>query len=321
MPTVRRRYARRGSGGPVRADGLRTTRRPAMGAEVSITTDASPVAVTAALTIVATLECRWSRFRPDSEVSRINAAGGPAVARPSTARILEVALAGRRLTDGWFDPTRGLDVIAAGYGIDGEWHESGPCPVRVDDVVVDGDSGLVCVPPGSAVDLGGIAKGWTADVAASLLFDADATQAGVTIGGDIRVRSHTAALVEIESPRPGGDDAPATVTIRDGGIAVSGPTKRRTADGRHHLIDPTTGRPAEAPRVAAVIAATAAGAEMLATAASIAPAGEARSLVERAGATAWLVEPDGDLTTVGEPDRFLLDDGWLAEPARREWAP
>lgn len=291
-----------------------------MGAEVVLTTNASEMAVHAALTIVATLEQRWSRFLPDSELSRINAADGPAVARPSTARIIEIALAGRTLTGGWFDPTRGLDLVAAGYAGDRAWDDAGPVPHRIDDVTVDGDSGLVHVPEGTAIDLGGIAKGWTADVAASLLFEAGATHAGASIGGDTRIRSRTRALVEIESPHPDRSDAPALVGLRDGGVAVSGPTKRRTDDGRHHLIDPSTGQPAAAPRVAAVIAASAAGAEMLATAASVAPWLEARALVERAGATAWLVEADGSLTTVGPTERFLLDDGWLAEPARREWA-
>lgn len=291
-----------------------------MGAEAVLTTDASAMAVQAALTIVATLEQRWSRFLPESELSRINAAHGPTVARPSTARIIEVALAGRTLTDGWFDPTRGLDVLAAGYGAAGPWGDIEPVPHRVDEITVDGDSGLVHVPEGTAIDLGGIAKGWTADLVASLLFEAGATHAGASIGGDTRVRSRTRALVEIESPHPQRPDAPALVGLRDGGVAVSGPTKRRADDGRHHLIDPSTGRPATAPRVATVIAASAAGAEMLATAASVAPWLEARALVERAGATAWLVESDGSLTTVGPTERFLLDDGWLAEPARREWA-
>lgn len=296
-----------------------------MGSEVTITTDAGPIAVQAALTVVATLERRWSRFRPGSEISRINEANGPAVARPSTARILEIAMAGRSLTGGWFDPSRGLDLDAAGYHPDGGWSADVPGPppvhdVHTNEIVVDGDSGLVVVPAGAAIDLGGIAKGWTADVAASLLVDAGATQAGVTVGGDLRVRSATSALAEIEAPHPGRDDAPATVHLRDGGVAVSGPTKRRAGDGRHHLIDPTTGRPAPHPRIAAVIAATAAGAEMLATAASIAPRDEAQTIIERAGATAWLVERNGELTTVGSPERFLVDDGWLAEPARRHWS-
>ncbi|MDG2027243.1 MAG: FAD:protein FMN transferase [Acidimicrobiales bacterium] len=305
----------------MRADAVRTITRPAMGAEVAVTTDASDIAVQTALTVVATLDRRWSRFRDDSKLSRINTADGPAVARPSTDRIIEVALAGRTLTDGWYDPTLGQAIAAAGYRHD---HAAGWAdeidPVPGGPASVDGDTGLVHVPAGTSIDLGGIAKGWAADLGATLLADTGALHAGVAVGGDLRVRSRTRAVVEIEPPGAEFADAPILVGMRDGGVAVSGPTKRRAEDGRLHLIDPTTGRPAADPRVAVVIAASAAGAEMLATAASIAPVHAARTILERAGATAWLVERGGELTTIGTPERFLLDDGWLAEPARREWA-
>ena len=119
-------------------------------------------------------------------------------------------------------------------------------------------------------------------------------------------------LVEVADPE-GRRDAPALIGLRDGGIAVSGPTRRRTDDGRHHLLDPFTGRPAAAPRVAAVVAATAAGAEMLATAAAIAPLDEVVEIIEMQGATAWLVEGDGTTTAVGEPDRFLVAAGWMGD--------
>lgn len=294
-----------------------------MGAEVSITTDASSIAIDAALSVVATLERRWTRFDANSELSRLNAAGGPAVVRPSTARLLDIALAGRSLTDGWFDPTRGADVCAAGYVRDHAdgWSSASPAgPTFAGEVVVDADSGLVHVPSGVEIDLGGVAKGWTADTAAALLFANGATHAGVSVGGDIRVRSRTKVIVEVEPPAPDRTDAPMLVGLCDGGVAVSGPTKRRADDGRHHLIDPTTGRPAASPCVAVVVAASAAGAEMLATAASIAPPTVAETIIERAGATGWLIGADGAMRAVGSPSRFLLDDGWLAEPARREWA-
>ena len=291
---------------------LHSVNRPAMGADVEITTDASATATEAALTVVRTLEHRWSRFRPDSEISRLNASDGPAVARPSTARLIEIALAGCRLTRGWFDPTRGADLCALGYRrpFDDGWEEVVPLPTRLGEMSVDAETGLVDVPAGVEVDLGGIAKGWTADVAAALLRAADASHAGVAIGGDVRVSSDTRVLVDVAAP----DDAtadPAIVGLRDGGVAVSGPTRRRAADGRHHLIDPFTRRPATRARVATVISSSAAGAEMIATAAAIAPRHEAVEIVESLGATAWLVEAHGDVTAVGRPDPFLLDPGWL----------
>jgi len=290
-----------------------------MGAEVEVTTDGGKLAVEAALTVVATLDARWSRFRADSELSQLNSADGPALARPSTARIIEVALAGSRLTRGWFDPTRGAEIRAAGYRTtqsDG-WGPAHTPPNRNVTVDTDPGTGLVTIPAGAEIDLGGIAKGWTADLAAELLSQSRATYAGVSIGGDVRVISQTRALLEIAAP--GGDLPPAVVGLKNGGVAVSGPTRRRSHDGRHHLIDPFTQRPASAPRVAAVIAASAAGAEMIATAAAIAPLDDAVEIIDTLGATAWLVEADGSLTTVGTPQRYLLDPGWLATPNDREW--
>ncbi|MEZ5245156.1 MAG: FAD:protein FMN transferase [Acidimicrobiales bacterium] len=296
---------------------LRTTRRPAMGAAVEITTDASDVAVDAALAVVAALECRWSRFLPHSELSQLNRADGPAVARPSTARAIEMALAGTQLTRGWFDPTRGADVRAAGYRCT---HSSGwglpePAPTRTGHVSFDGATGLVHIPEGVEFDLGGVAKGLAADIAASLLSESHATHVGVAVGGDVRIRSDTRVLVEIAAPDD-AVDAPALIGLCNGGVAVSGPSRRRTDDGRHHLIDPFTARPAENPRSAAVVAASAAGAEMLATAAAIAPLQVAVEIIETVGATAWLVETDGRSTTVGEPDRFLIAGGWMTDTHR-----
>ncbi|MFT5201642.1 MAG: thiamine biosynthesis lipoprotein [Candidatus Aldehydirespiratoraceae bacterium] len=298
-----------------------------MGGTLRITTTASIVAVRAVETVVATLERRWSRFRPDSELSRCNRAAGPAVVRPSTARIIEVALAGRELTDGWFDPTRGRDIAAAGYAhsIDRGWTPASDVLVQTGDVVVDADSGLLHLPENVALDLGGIAKGWAADLAATILFDSapnrDAGRfAAVSVGGDVRVKSATRAIIEVEAP-DGSNDRPLLVGLKDGGVAVSGPTKRATVDGRHHLIDPFTQRPAAEPRVAVVIAATTAGAEMLATAAAIAPLASAFDIIGRAGATAWLVERDGSIQAVGQPERFLLDLGWATQPRRARWGP
>ena len=272
-----------------------------MGTEVEITTDASEVAVAAALEIVASLERRWSLVRPGSELSRLNRADGPVVARPSTARAIGLALTGTRLTHGWFDPTRAVRAAM---------------PARHGGVAVDDTTGLVDIPDGIELDLGGIAKGLTADITAALLREGRATQAGVTIGRDVRIRSDTRVLVEVVAP-DGRPDPPALIGLCDGGIAVSGPMRRQGTDRPCHLIDPFTGRPATAPRVAAVVATTAAGAEMLATAAAIAPITDVIDFIEAQGATAWLVENDGSMTTVGEPERFLVAAGWLDDRPTR----
>src|SRR4051794_30922655 len=65
------------------------------------------------------LEARWSRFRPTSELSRLNAcAGTPAIVSPDTMRLVQSMRAGHGVTEGAYDPTVLPDVIAQGYDRD-----------------------------------------------------------------------------------------------------------------------------------------------------------------------------------------------------------
>ena len=62
------------------------------------------------------LEAQWSRFRPDSEISRLNARPGvPVLVSATTFELIERAVDGWRLTAGRFDPTLLREVRAAGY--------------------------------------------------------------------------------------------------------------------------------------------------------------------------------------------------------------
>ncbi len=263
---------------------LCTVDRPAMGSRAAVSADVDHSRIEAAHRSVGDAEQRWSRFRPLSIVSQIRKATGLVLIDDHTAAILEFAARANALTDGWFD---------AGLS------HAGVCPQRD---LVGGSPGL---------DLGGLAKGWTADLVADQLVADGASIAIVDIGGDVRVRSEQPVLVECEAPNR--RSRPAAFLICDAGVAMSGPT--RAGD---HLIDPRCGGPASA-RVSIVVARTAAGAEVLATAAAVAPLGEAMALLGRVGAAAWLIESDGTVTTAGQPERFLAGSGWLANRSSRAW--
>ncbi len=301
---------------------LTTLTRPAMGATASVTTDAGPDEIDAAHRTIEALEARWSRFRPESDISRANRSAGSVVGDPTTATVVAVALDAHAGTGGWFDPTMGRQLAALGYrrSLADGWAAStdpGACRATAADVVADPSTGLLDVPDGIDLDLGGVGKGMAADLVSNQLVDAGARVAAVDIGGDVRVRSDR--RVEVELACPGEPSDPARIVLRDGGVAMSGPTRRRSSDGRHHLIDPRTGRSATHARVVVVIAASAAGAEMLATAAAVAPLRDAVSLVGRSGATAWLIEADGSMIALGDPARFLTDVGWLGARRTRVW--
>ena len=94
-----------------------TCRIPAMGTQVELLAVGLPSgALAAARGRLAELEARWSRFRPDSEISTLNrAAGRPVAVSPETLTLLALAVLGWQATGGRFDPTV-LDALeAAGY--------------------------------------------------------------------------------------------------------------------------------------------------------------------------------------------------------------
>lgn len=192
------------------------------------------------------VEVCCSRFRDESELSRINRDPARTVAVSSLmAEMLEAADRAHRLSMGRVDPTVLPAVRAAGYDRDlVSARKTALAPTRVpgwDSVSFDGRS--LERPPGVEIDLGGIAKGWTAraalNVAGALLVDA---------AGDIAARGRW--VIDVEH----GGDRVAGLTIEDCGVATSGIDRRRWADG-HHLIDPATGSPAATDVLAATVVA------------------------------------------------------------------
>jgi thiamine biosynthesis lipoprotein len=187
------------------------------------------------------LERTFSRFRPDSELIRVNAATAEFVsASPMFAQVLTLALDAARRTDGLVDPTLGAAIEAAGYDRDFAEltdDERPPTPAVAGSwrhVRVAGP--LVFRYPGTKLDLNCVVKGLAVDAAVQQL----AGDGFVAAGGDVAVRG--AAAVGL----PGGG----SLTLRDGGLATSGTTHRRWVRGgdtQHHLIDPRTGRPSTSP--------------------------------------------------------------------------
>jgi thiamine biosynthesis lipoprotein len=234
------------------------------------------------------LEALLSRFREDSELSRLNR-DGSLEAGPDLVRVLELALAARERTEGRFDPTIHNALVAAGYDRSFELLEPesgiGPRPAESAAGRVRTDGARIELEPGVRVDLGGIAKGYAAERAAELL--ALAGPCLVNAGGDVAIRNGRWP-VGVETA-----DGSLTLELSNGGLATSGRDRRHWRRGgveRHHLIDPTTGAPAETDllRVTA-IAADAVEAEVAAK--TLFLAGSDRAAAENV--TAVLVTDDG----------------------------
>jgi len=263
-----------------------------------------------------------SRFREDSELSRVNAAGGsPRRVSGVFVRATRCALRAAALTDGDLDPTIGASLRVAGYDRDfAHIRAGGPVRFRRASgwrcVELDDAHSIVRVPSGIELDYGATAKALAADIAAADA--AAATGAGVLvgIGGDIATAGSAPPdgwPVLVADNHAGGDDQPGqTISIRSGGLATSSTTVRRWRRGErelHHILDPATGRPAaEHWRTASVAAACCVDANIASTTAIL--RGErAPRWLEGLGLPARLVARDGAVT---------LTAGWPAQSEARE---
>jgi thiamine biosynthesis lipoprotein len=195
---------------------------------------------------------RFSRFRHGTEISRVNArAGRWTRVSPPFIEVLRLSLEAAELTDGLFDPTVLPALLAAGYDRDFDEVLAGarlalnppePCGRWRDIEIRDLE---VRFPNGAALDFGGIAKGWTVDVAARRI-RRKLPWAIVDAGGDLLVvgRPPSGGLpVAIEHPEDRTREL-LRLHLARGALATSSTVARSWGPGFHHLIDPRVGIPA-----------------------------------------------------------------------------
>jgi len=252
-----------------------------MGCAVDVViVDGSPELLYLARMSIDHLERRWSRFIPESDISRLNHAAGSTVhIDPATVVLLRSMIDGWRATEGAFDPTMLAPLVGLGYAA--SWHDPSAVTSLPHGALVRGDLeqlsldpqlNLASIPAGVCLDPGGIGKGLAADMVVGHLIAAGARGASVSIGGDVAVRGAAPQdggwLVGVADPMD-LDTESAQLAIVLGGVATSGTLRRcwRGDDGtaRHHLLDPATAQPAHHDReivAVTVVAGTAAWAEV-----------------------------------------------------------
>lgn len=266
------------------------------------------VAVAAVTEVAEEFDRACSRFRFDSELSRLNAAAGRAVRLgPVLLEAVSAALRAARLTDGDVDPTVGEALIALGY--DRTFSEvcSGPARSRPlaavpgwRTVQLDLDSATVRLPPGVRLDLGATAKALAADHAAAAALEAAGCSVLVSFGGDLAVAGPAPDegwRVRVTDDHRAGTQAPGQwITVWAGGLATSSTFVRRwetDAGVAHHLVDPSTGGSVDSVwRTVSVCAASCLDANIASTAAVVRGA-EAVPWLEGLGLPSRLVGVDG----------------------------
>jgi thiamine biosynthesis lipoprotein len=206
---------------------------------------------------------QFSRFDPDSELSRLNSDPRDTVrVSPDMARFVEIAVSAAERTGGLVDPTLVAEVEHAGYR---EHFESaaaplahslalapprspgGPSPApRWRKVSVDRGAGTVTRPAGVKLDSGGVVKGMFGALLAEDLGGHESF--ALDAAGDVRFGGTRALLRPIQVASPLDESVLHVFELAQGGAATSGIGRRSWLDqtGRpaHHLLDPATGRPA-----------------------------------------------------------------------------
>ncbi|MEC3982702.1 FAD:protein FMN transferase, partial [Amycolatopsis sp. H20-H5] len=271
---------------------------------------------------LAELDLACSRFRADSEISRLHESAGRATrVGPLLFEAIRVALRAARLTEGLVDPTVGAAVRELGYDRDfpevaGESAAAvgpaGPVP-GWHRVLLDPARGEVVLPRGVLLDLGATAKALAADRAAVTI--ARRTGAGVLVGlgGDLRADG---------PPPPGGwriavgdNHARAAehgvpVTLRSGGLATSSITQRtwrRAGRTVHHIVDPRTGD------VPVALWRTVSAAALSCVDANTATTG---AIVLGSAAPSWLATGRLPARLVGVDGQVHVVGGWPADETR-----
>jgi len=273
----------------------------AMGTDIELLVEADDAArsLAAAEAEFHRLEALLTRFRPESEISRLNAAGRLA-AGPDLLRVVELSLAARERTRGRFDITVHDALLAAGYDRSFELispddaRPAGPVPGARGRVEIADD--VISLHGGVRIDLGGIGKGYACERAAEIL--ATAGPCLVNAGGDIATRGGV-WTVAVETP-----DAPLALELSGScALATSGRDSRRwrrAGRGLHHIIDPVTGEPSASDLLrVTVVARDAVDAEVTAKALFLAGSEAARCEADELAIPSVLVTAAGRTITAG----------------------
>lgn len=312
--------------------------RQLMGTIIAITVVGEPAdkaapACNDALDEIARLEALLSEWRPDSEISRINAAAGehPVKVGKDTLAVVKAALDIARWSGGAFDLTwaalRGMYLFQPGQETVPELADvKKRLPlidyrkVRIDERA----STIMLAKRGMALGTGGIAKGYALDRAGDILRNAGIPNFMIFGGGQIELsgtRSGRPWRVGVQHPRR--DDYFGFVEATSGSVATAGDYEHSfIKDGKrwHHIIDTKTGLPVEHTMSVTVIAESGLAADAVDTALFVLGPERALELLPKAPFKADAVIVDKDLrlhVSPGMKDRLVMRaqivDGKLAE--------
>lgn len=255
---------------------------------------------------LAEYEALFSRTDPESEVARLNAAGGKELPLSADTReLLALGKAFSERTGGAFDIT--IAPVSALWDFSSatlpDAAALADAAARVDWRALDVTQTGATLKEGMAVDLGGIAKGYAADRLAEYLRAEGVTSALLDLGGNVYAlgdKNGKPFSVGIRDPQNEASLA-AVVRVRDRSVVTSGVYERGfTKDGvrYHHLLDPKTGYPVQNGLASVtIVSERSVEADALSTACFVLGLQDGLALVEATdGVEALFIAADGTLT-------------------------
>lgn len=264
-------------------------------------------------------------FSDKSELSEINRNAGirPVKVSALTLDVVEKGLYVAARSGGAFDPTIGPEVHMWDFHKkikppDADIRKNLPL-VNYRNVALDRDESTVFLKKkGMMLDLGGIAKGYGADLAVEVLRRHGIRDGIVAVAGDIKTfglkPDGSSWNVGIENPRQkdASDEILATVRLSDKAISTSGDYQRYFISGGrryHHLLDPRTGYPAMSCRSVSVIADKAVFTDAFATAVFILGPEKGMKLLKELGMDGVIVDAGGNIqTTPGLKGKLTIEE-------------
>lgn len=218
---------------------------------IEIAAPQAPLLVDSAIQLLNDLENLWSRFRPTSDISRLNHANGlPLHVDPRTISLIAAMKQANADTHGTFNPCQLPTQIA--HGDSQSLDSLGNTVIPDSSELFTSLSGIqfhgansVSLPSHMTLDAGGIGKGFAADLIAQQAIQRRATYVSVNLGGDIRVNETSStphdSPIDIMHPlQP--HNVVSTISLRAGAVATSARNARQR-DGRgihNHIMGTDT---------------------------------------------------------------------------------
>ena len=231
--------------------------------------DVAKNAVAEGLAEIRRIEQLMSTWIPDSELSQVNAAAGkhPVSVGPENMEVLKASLRMATLTEGGFNIAVGPAVTAWNVSQEGRI----PLPEELktvhpltglENVVLDEMASTVFLTlAGMQIDVGGIGKGYTADLVVDVMQEAGATAGVVALSGDIktfgRMPDQERFVFGIQHPRKEQGEILGRIELENEAVSTAGDYQRFIMkDGvrYHHILDPSTLEPARGCQSVTVIA-------------------------------------------------------------------